>query len=315
MFERLSTKFTPVNCRSSNCQLQIVKSQLKKQIPTTLIGHSDFRVLEILSGRYEQFQGRKFIEPHRRNIYSFFYVKTGYIRHSIDFRTETCKAGNVFFMAPHQVYLVDSASNFGGISINCKAEWLHSDELHLPIIRNVQQYNLLKLTGEQSSYLGGLLSSLLKEFNQPELFSEQILRSYFTVLLAYLSRIYQQLYNKTQLPGERTDILEKFWPLIDTHWKDFTKIDDYAKHLFISGSQLNRILKENTGKSAMEWVQEKKMTEARRMLLYSDYSIKEIAYESGFDDPAYFNRFFKKWNLGTPQQFRDEMRKKYNKNL
>ena len=60
-----------------------------------------------------------------------------------------------------------------------------------------------------------------------------------------------------------------------------------------------------------EMIRNKVIEEAKRMLYASDLSGKEIAFELGFDDPAYFSRFFKKYTGQTLKHFRDLSRKKY----
>ena len=292
-----------------------IKSKSNHPIATYPIGKRIFSIAEIISGKYEKFDGSRFIVPHRRNSFSFFFLKTGYITHSIDFRHYTCRAGDIFFMSPQQVYLVESAGDVGGISIACKPEFLVQDELLLPIIQNIHRENKITPDKEQLSYLSGFLEKMISESSHDEILSDKLLRSYFTSLLIYLSRLYQQQFYTGKVTGEATAIVEKFRSLIDEHWKNIERISDYAKRLYISAGHLNHVVKQNTGRKAIELMQEKKLTEAKRLLLYSKNTIKEIAYQTGFEDPAYFNRFFKKWTGTTPQEFREEIHKKYNISL
>ncbi|HEY0176635.1 MAG TPA: helix-turn-helix domain-containing protein [Pedobacter sp.] len=79
---------------------------------------------------------------------------------------------------------------------------------------------------------------------------------------------------------------------------------DYAHSLYIHTNHLNKSVKQITGKTTTSHIAEKIIREAHSLLLQSKLSIAEIAYKLGFDDPAYFTRFFKK-NTGTlPSGFR-----------
>ena len=289
-----------------------MKAKKNKPIATYDMSEGVFRVMEVVSGRYEQFSKTKFIEPHRRNFFSFFLIKTGDIKHSIDFQNYQCTAGDMFFMAPNEVYLAETADEFGGVSINCNPELLESIETSLPIIKNVFRINKISLNEEQRQYIEDLMQKMLREFNGKQIFSGKILRSHFSAFLFYLSRVYQQAHQANDTTSEEGDVIEKFRSLINLHWKKFKHIDDYAKLLYISPGHLNHIVKQQTGKQAIGLIQEKKILEAKRLLLHSKNSIKEIAYQIGFEDPAYFNRFFKRWNGVTPLAFRDKIREKYN---
>lgn len=284
----------------------------KKRPILTLSGSKgNIRVKEIISGKYEAYSASKFLEPHRRDFYSFFLVKQGFIKYSIDFKLYTCQAGEIFFMAPPQIYLIDSAEDFGGISINCQPESLSKEELNLPIIRAGFLQNLIRPDMESLKDLVWLAEKMLNLFNDPDPFSPLLLRSLFSSFLICLSKSWLKENRSAKMDCAKTAIIDQFRALINDHWKEVHQVKDYAKHLHVSAGHLNSLVKENTGQKAIALIQEKKLIEAKRLLVHSDLSAKEIAYECGFEDPAYFNRFFKKWNSSTPQQFRLEIREKY----
>lgn len=76
--------------------------------------------------------------------------------------------------------------------------------------------------------------------------------------------------------------------------------------LNITPLYLNEIVKEITGFPASYWIQQETILEARRLLYYTDLDIKQIAYRLGYDDHAYFSRFFKKSTGNTASQFRNK---------
>lgn len=79
----------------------------------------------------------------------------------------------------------------------------------------------------------------------------------------------------------------------------------FANDLAISPVHLNRICQEAAGKSASQLVEEHILGEARKYLIYSTYSVSEIAYLLHFEYPNYFVKFFKKHTRLTPTQFRE----------
>ncbi|MFI5156935.1 MAG: AraC family transcriptional regulator [Chitinophagales bacterium] len=284
----------------------------KKRPVLTLTGSKgNIRVREITSGKYEAYSATKFLEPHRRDFYSFFLVRQGFIKYSIDFKLYACHAGEVFFMTPPQIYLIDSAEDFGGISINCQPESLSKEVLNLPIIRDGVQQNLVRPDMASLNDLVWLAEKMLNLANDPDPFSAPLLRSLFSCFLICLNKSWLKENYSAKSDSFKIGIIDQFRVLINDHWKEIFLVKDYARRLHVSPGHLNSLAKENTGQKAIELIQGKKLIEAKRLLLYSDLSAKEIAYETGFDDSAYFNRFFKKWNGNTPQQFRLEIREKY----
>jgi AraC family transcriptional activator of pobA len=85
-------------------------------------------------------------------------------------------------------------------------------------------------------------------------------------------------------------------------------VPDYAATLHVSGSRLNRTCRTLADKSAFEVVQERMLLEARRRLIYISAPVAQLAYELGFQDAAYFCRFFKKHSGVTPTEFRRRAR-------
>ncbi|MDQ3073368.1 MAG: helix-turn-helix transcriptional regulator [Bacteroidota bacterium] len=95
---------------------------------------------------------------------------------------------------------------------------------------------------------------------------------------------------------------------------DFTRQQKpvtYAEHLGISEKHLNELSKTYTGKKISEVIHERLMLEAKRLLLHSALSVKEIGYFLSFEDPSYFTRFFKRKAGKSPARFRNEIRKAY----
>ena len=83
----------------------------------------------------------------------------------------------------------------------------------------------------------------------------------------------------------------------------------YANQLHISSRHLNSIISLQTGKSISEMIQNRILIESKRLLLHSEKTVSEIAFELGFSDKAYFHRFFKKTTGETPLHFRQHFLK------
>lgn len=95
-----------------------------------------------------------------------------------------------------------------------------------------------------------------------------------------------------------------FRALLDRHFREQRSVAFYASQLGISEVHLNRVCRASLGRSALGVVNQRLLVEARRDLTFTLLSVKEIAYSLGFQDPAYFTRFFTKQAGMTPTEFR-----------
>lgn len=98
--------------------------------------------------------------------------------------------------------------------------------------------------------------------------------------------------------------IRKFKSLIEDGFTKGTSIKEYASAVGISSAQLNNICRSKVGKSALQIVHERTTLEAKRQLIYTSLTISQIAYGLGFNDPAYFTRFFNKQTGESPKQYR-----------
>lgn len=109
---------------------------------------------------------------------------------------------------------------------------------------------------------------------------------------------------KPKAQKQGTDYFHAFENLLTSHVKERWKVADYAKELSISPTHLSRISREHTGHSASHLIEAAVLREACRELAYTRKRIETIAFELGFQDPAYFSRAFRrKFNL-SPTEYR-----------
>ncbi|HEX3010353.1 MAG TPA: helix-turn-helix domain-containing protein, partial [Bacteroidales bacterium] len=100
--------------------------------------------------------------------------------------------------------------------------------------------------------------------------------------------------------------------MAEKYYREKTRVSQYAEMLYVSPGHLNDMIKAAIGKSAKQVIDEKRILEAKRLLLWEGHSAQEIAWQLNFEDSAYFNRFFKKHTGETPIYFQKNIREKYN---
>jgi len=101
------------------------------------------------------------------------------------------------------------------------------------------------------------------------------------------------------------------FPHKHNYYDQVHQVKDYAELLGESPIVLNRAIKSVTDKTASEIIIERLILKAKRLLLFSDLSNKEVAYKLNYEDPSYFARIFRKKTSFTPSEFRKIMKEKY----
>jgi len=113
------------------------------------------------------------------------------------------------------------------------------------------------------------------------------------------------------VPSEHShsNTFRKFLSLIEEYYNQHLPITDYAKLLNITEGQLNKVCRAITDTSSKQLIYERQILEAKYLLTYTSLSIKQVAFELGFQDPAYFTRFFIKHTNSTPKNYRQTQSK------
>ena len=96
-----------------------------------------------------------------------------------------------------------------------------------------------------------------------------------------------------------------FRDILESNYTKFKSVNDYAKLVCISEKRLGIATSKVLGRSPKEIINDRILLEAKRLLVHTNLSIKETGQELGFEDPAYFVRYFKKNTEATPVEFRE----------
>lgn len=144
--------------------------------------------------------------------------------------------------------------------------------------------------------------------NANSVFSKSISRSLIQAILYQLMQIGNKITSETIDPDSksltrRVGYVKEFLSLLQLHHFRERTLDFYAEKLFISPKYLSRIIKEATGRSAAEWIDEFVILEAKNMLRFSNKNIQQIAYSLNFSTQSSFGKFFKHLTGMSPSEY------------
>lgn len=150
--------------------------------------------------------------------------------------------------------------------------------------------------------LADLMSTIETELLDASPGAQEMIRHQLVVVCILLWRV-SDLVPLDPQPAPRT-IVGNFLQLVDMQMRNHWSVADYARYLGVSTDRLNSAVQRATGRAPLTLIHARLMTEARQMLESSGMQISEIAEFLGFEDPAYFSRFFKRLSGKSPRRYR-----------
>jgi len=178
---------------------------------------------------------------------------------------------------------------------------------------NVDASPAIPLTKEQAVFMTGIFQKMLSIHNGDYDYKNELLKSCIELILHEAIRIQPAqngLHPKNgaaRITNLFMDLLERQFPIDSTAAPlRLRTAQDFAGSLSVHVNYLNRAVKEVTGKPTSVHIADRIAAEAKALLLYTDWSVADIAYGLGFEYPTYFNNYFKRVTGITPNSLRKE---------
>jgi len=164
----------------------------------------------------------------------------------------------------------------------------------------------IDLNEQQQHKIDLLLQVFIDEFNTSDNIQRDMLQMMLKRLIIIITRLGKEQYlTDPALTDDKLDILRKYNLMVENNYKKQHTVQFYASQLNKSPKTLANFFALYNHKSPLVVIQERVTLESKRLLMYTDKSSKEIAFELGFDDAAYFSNFFKKQTGYAPSDFRN----------
>lgn len=167
------------------------------------------------------------------------------------------------------------------------------------------QLPVISLAGDDLDKFETLWKMFLIEMEETDSLQIDMLQMMLKRYLILGTRIYKQ---KEMYPEsiENSDIVREFNFLVEENFKTKHSVAEYADLLFKSPKTLSNIFAKMGAKTPLRYIHDRKLLESRRLLIYTDFTVKEIAYDLGFTDIQSFSRFFKKYEGLSPTEYKEK---------
>lgn len=242
--------------------------------------------------------------PHRDDYYIFFLVEKGGAKLLIDFKEYDIQSNAVYYILPEQVHFLIDYNMDTSAWVLIVDSSLVNDEYKDIFENGSLVKSKTALDDATINNLHSCISILHQRLHaERQAIGQSILHNLLASYIGMIAEIYQKSF-PFMANKRKTLITTQFKSLLSANYKSLKSPSQYAYRMNISPVYLNEAVKETTGLTVTECIRNEIIIRAKRLLFYSNLSIKEIALELGYEDWAYFTRMFTKASLLSPTQFR-----------
>jgi AraC-like DNA-binding protein len=248
---------------------------------------------------------QKLLQPRRLTSYFIVLIESGSITYNLDLQDITLTNGHLLFAMPNQVFTpptkTDGLKYFKVLFDENTLALLPQQFPFLVNPLNSQTIIFDNATRERVLKVFEILNQILHIDENPT--DTEIILAYLNSLLTDLNSAYFKNTEPINILNNNMSKFIEFKLMVETHLTEQPSVNAIAEKLALTTNSLYRIVKEYSGVSPKDFFTNRLMIEAQRKLQYAPLSVKELAYELGFNDPDYFSRFFKKCTGKSVSEF------------
>lgn len=247
-------------------------------------------------------------DPARKDFFEVLWLQDELPLHRVAPELATVKGQWIYLLPPYRVHQLNKTGK-KGILISFKRELLEEEdkEFALDVFRTFNlsgEFTTMRLSADMVTRLSKVYELLEAEY-QENAGNLIMIKSLLKVFLLHLVKMKKEETTALDINQRRA---YEFLLLLEDHYIAERNIQFYADKLGISTKRLNQVLKEVLNQTSVQLLHDRLILEAKRQIIHSDNSIKEIAWVLGFKDRPYFSRFFKVHTGQTPEAFQKHVR-------
>jgi len=250
------------------------------------------------------------IVPHRTNFYHIFWFKSGGNTHLIDFEPVETSPNTVLFLSKHKIHSFDESTNLDGLVILFTDDFFSKTKEQARYLQSTMLFNDLKSISkiriqDNIKTFTDIVELMERELLQPaDTFQPDLLRNLLHNFLLLADRERSSMGFSEPKKNADLDYVIRFKDILEENYMKRKQVSSFAIEMYITDKRLNRATSKILGKSPKQLIDERVMLEAKRLLAYTNESVKEISYRLGFEELTNFIKYFRKHDTRTPVEFR-----------
>ncbi len=236
---------------------------------------------------------------------------------SVDFKHYKITTPSLLFVSPNQVLQFHHSGEESGQLIYYNRDFyciqIHDAEVACDglLFNNLFQIPIVMLQTDEAIRFNALFGHISEELRHPAGSGEEMIRTFLKQIIILATRQWKKQHLSvadTAIPANDEEFFRNFSRLVEIHFREKHSVADYAEMMHLAPKTLSHKFNKLGLENPNEMIKNRIVLEAKRLLLYTDLSVKEIAYQLGYDDPAYFNRLFTQRSSASPAAFRKQIR-------
>jgi AraC-like DNA-binding protein len=270
-----------------------------------------YKDFTIASYQDKEPEAMKRVAPHRHTYYEIIWVQSGEGNHIIDFRDYPFKGPCLFLLHPQQIHTMHKHTPTKGGVVKFSASFLPPEDadrdffIKYGVFDDIDVMPVINLNEEQEQTIRRVFQDMYDAHRQPSSFSAGILAAYLKIFILKIYEIKKTGMDVNAFQDADFIRYRKFQVLLNDQFIHHHDPGFYAAALHVSSKTLTNCTQRFTGRPPSELIRDRLLLQAKRLLHHSVLSVKEVAFETGFEDPSYFIRFFKKNMQMSPGEFRE----------
>lgn len=233
------------------------------------------------------------------NTYELWLITRGGGSIQIDMQLFEVQQQHVYCIAPSQLSQLHVSPSAEGYVIRLTEQVMKEGNKSIDALF---QANLLHAIGRSAcmgfdepafSEVLHVVEQLKKEYLLSEAYQSELIMQYLNILFIYMGRKCRKEH-ETNSYNSNQRLFNRFISLVDKKFKTCKRVSEYADLLLVTPNHLNHAVRNTAGNTAGHYIRQRVVLEAKRQAVYSDCSMKELAWELGFQDIYHFSKFFKK---------------------
>lgn len=243
------------------------------------------------------------------DLYKFLWVRQGALSLEVDHVPMRLEAGEIVSLTPlHHVGSLRADGDCLSLLFDSNFYCIfgHDGEVSCNglLFNGSSEPLRLALSAQRQEALGRIVDELCAEYEVNDGLREEMLRMQLKRFIIVCTRAAREHFGVDGPQEQLFDIVRRFYVLVDEHFRTRRRVQDYAELLHRSPKTLSNLFAACGRPSPLSVIHDRVNAEARRLLLYTDKSAKEVAYLLGYEDTAAFSRFFAKMNGESITGFR-----------
>lgn len=244
--------------------------------------------------------------PRRIMKYVLVYCASGALSMTIDEKIFNLSGGQIITITSGQIHSINKSSKAKGYILEFTLDFFAKNDNDIELIFHnglFCHFSMNEVITVNKSLIESQLNCI----------SDELLREPYQYLISVHSRIELLLVEINRAKVKRGDeiwkpdaLFLKFLEVVRNSFKHNYTLSQFAEMLGTTEIKLNELAKLYAGKTAQNVIYGLVTSEAKRLLIYGDLSVKEVAYQLGFNDPFYFSNFFKKQTKVSPKLYKEK---------